>query len=91
MTSPLGVIHQAASSLNLTCVVSGVSDTQLSYRWTSTCTGNCFVIGSMSQSLVQSALHSIDSGNHTCVVTDSLGNEGRATIQVLVSGEFGWD
>ena len=88
VSSPPGVIHQAAASLNLTCTVSGQSNTQLSYQWTSTCTGDCFVTGSRSQSLTQTALHSVDSGNHSCVVTDSLGNQGTATIQVMVTGKY---
>ena len=44
--------------------------------------------GSRSQSLTQTALHSVDSGNHSCVVTDSLGNQGTATIQVMVTGKY---
>ena len=85
--SPSGVLHQASSSLNLTCSVQGQSDAQLSYQWTSTCTGNCFVLGSTTQSVAQTALHSVDSGNHTCSVADALGNQGMATIQVAVVGE----
>ena len=85
--SPPGVIHQAAASLNLTCASSGRSDSQLTYQWTSTCTGNCFVLGSRTQTVMQPALHSVDSGNHTCTVTDSLGNQGMETIQTVVVGE----
>ena len=85
--SPSGVLHQASSSLNLTCSVQGQSDAQLSYQWTSTCTGNCFVLGSTTQSITQTALHSVDSGTHTCSVTDALGNQGMATIQMTVVGE----
>ena len=44
--------------------------------------------GSRSQSLTQTVLHSVDSGNHSCVVTDSLGNQGTATIQVTVTGKY---
>ena len=86
-SNPPGVIHQATSMLNLTCSVLGQSDTQLFYQWTSTCTGSCFVLGSTSQSVVQTELRSTDSGNYTCVVTDNLGNQGMETIQISV-GEF---
>lgn len=34
------------------------------------------------------ALHSIDSGNHTCSVTDALGNIGTATTEIVVHGKF---
>ena len=86
--SPLGVVHQASSSLNLTCGVSGQSNTQFSYQWSSTCSGNCFVLGGRVSNLKQTALHSIDSGNHTCSVTDAFGNRGMATVQILVSGRL---
>ena len=88
VVSPPGVIHQAASSLNLTCGVSGQSNAQLSYQWMSTCTGNCFVLGSRVSNLLQTALHSIDSGNHTCSVSDMFGNRGIATIQIVVVGKL---
>ena len=83
-SNPHGMIHQATSMLNLTCLVSGQSHTQLSYQWTSTCTGSCFVLGSTSQSVVVTDLRSTDSGNHTCMVTDSLGNQGMEMIQIIV-------
>ena len=86
--SPPGLMHQASSSLNLTCGISGQSDSQLSYQWTSTCTGNCFVLGRRVPSLMQTSLHSIDSGNHTCSVIDGFGNQGMATIQITVVGEL---
>lgn len=88
MVSPPGVVHQASSSLNLTCGVSGQSNTQLSYQWTSTCSGNCFVLGGRVSSLMQTALHSIDSGNHTCLVTDAFGNRGMTTVQIAVVGKL---
>ena len=86
--SPPGTVQQAASSLNLTCSASGTLTLPLSYQWTSTCTGNCFVLQGTSQTLVQPSLHSIDSGNHTCRVTDDLGNTGTATVEVTVNGEL---
>ena len=34
----------------------------------------------------RNALHSIDSGNHTCSVTDYTGRVGSATVQIVLSG-----
>ena len=33
---------------------------------------------------MRSSLRSQDSGNHTCMASDSLGNQGMATIQITV-------
>ena len=38
--------------------------------------------------LTEPALHSIDSGNHTCRVTDAFGNSGTATIEITVTGKL---
>ena len=56
------------------------------YYWNSTCDGDCFVLGETTQFVVNSALHSRDSGIHTCSVTDYVGNTGTSTIQITVSG-----
>ena len=85
--SPAGITQQASSSVNLTCTVSGMSSPPLSYQWTSTCSGDCFVLEGDTEALAESSLHSTDSGNHTCVVTDSLGNTGTATAEIVVSGK----
>lgn len=86
--SPAGVTRQASSSINLTCVVSGGSYPPLSYQWTSTCTGNCFVLAGNTPALTKSSIHSIDSGNHTCSVTDALGNSGSDTAEVVITGKM---
>ncbi len=88
--SPLGVTQQASSSFNLTCTVSGMYYPPLSYQWTSTCTGTCFVLLGSTATLVESSLHSIDSGNHTCTVTDTLGNSGTATTEIVVTGKWSY-
>ena len=82
-----GVMQQASSSINLTCVVSGVFHPPLSYQWTSTCMGDCFVLLGRTPTLTESSLHSIDSGNHTCSVTDALGNSGMATTEIRITGK----
>ena len=87
--SPPGVIQQASSPVNLTCSVSGLSSPPLSYQWTSTCTGYCFVLAAGSTPvLTRPSLHSTDSGKHTCVVTDAVGNSGTATVEISVTGEW---
>ena len=86
--NPPGVTHRASSSINLTCTVTGMSYHPLSYQWTSTCTGNCFVPLGRTSTLIKSSIHSIDSGNHTCTVTDALGNSGAATIEIAVTGKL---
>ena len=85
--SPPGVTQQSASSVNLTCSVLGIASAPLSYYWTSTCIGNCFVLLGSTSILIQPALHLIDSGNHTCTVTDALGNSGTATVEINVIGK----
>ena len=88
--SPPGLVHQVFSSVNLTCTVSGIHRSPLSYRWTSTCTGsNCFVLSVSTPTVSKSSLHSVDSGNHTCLVTDALGNSGSATVEIQVTGKRG--
>ena len=44
--------------------------------------------GGRVSNLMQTALHSIDSGNHTCSVTDAFGNRGMATVRIVVSGKL---
>lgn len=73
------------SSLSLICQAQG-GHPPLLYNWNSTCDGLCFVLGKMAGSIRKSALHSIDSGNHTCSVTDYAGRTGSATMELTLSG-----
>ena len=86
--SPPGVTKQASSPINLTCSVSGNFSASLTYEWSSTCTGNCFILQAMVPMLTKSSLHSVDSGNHTCTVSDSLGYSGSSTIEIKINGEL---
>ena len=61
-----------ASSINLTCVVSG-SAGQVSYDWSSDCLGDCFVKGKTTQSVTTLILQPSDSGIHTCTARDFVG------------------
>ena len=79
--------YRAASSVNLTCNVEGLEG-DIVYNWTSTCSGNCFVVsGRSSRSMSKWALQSTDSGFHTCTVSDIGGCVGNATIEMKVVGE----
>ena len=74
--------YRAASSVTLTCDVSGNS------WWSSTCTGpssNCFVPGKTTETISRLVLRSTDSGTHTCTSTRGIGN--TATIEMNVVGE----
>ena len=58
-----------------------------STTWTSTCAGDCFILQQSSQSSVSTiVLHAADSRNHTCTVTDDVGNTGSASLFMRVSG-----
>lgn len=87
-SSPVGEagVYQAGSSVTLTCQAYGGS-LPLTYVWNSTCRGNCFVLEEITQSVTRSALHSRDSGIHTCSVVDYVGHSGFAMIQMTVSGK----
>ena len=78
-------VYRAGSSVLLTCQASEGSP-PLMYFWNSTCVGSCFALEETTQSVQESALHSGDSGIHTCSVTDYVGHSGTASIQITVSG-----
>lgn len=84
-TVPPGLVHNAATHLVLTCQVLNAIGSY-SYQWSSDCTGDCFVRTQVSPVISRSALHSADSGNHTCTVTDSVGNSGIQTVSIDVIG-----
>ncbi len=80
--------YRAASDLTLSCEVEKHDDGgTLFYEWRSTCSGNCFVIGESTKKIYTPYLHSYDTGVHTCVVYDTLGCTGNASITVNVVGK----
>ena len=87
LTEPTGPSYQAASPVNLTCAITGNFSAPASYYWTSTCSGDCIILGSQERVVYQPAVRSIDSGNHTCIVTDAAGNQGTATTKITVFGK----
>ena len=57
--------------------------------WNSTCNGSCFVLQQTGQQVIRTdVLHSADSGNHSCTVTDDVGNIGHTTYEMHVVGEY---
>ncbi len=78
-----------SAPVTLTCQVEGATG-DVSYQWTSTCTGACFV-GGISQSVTRTMFlrAGIDDGTHTCTATDSGGGEtGSASFVMRIIGMF---
>ena len=83
-----GSAYAAGSSVTLTCSADPRFG-PFSTTWTSSCAGDCFILQQSSQSSVSTiVLHAADSGNHTCTVTDDVGNTGSASLFMRVSGEL---
>ncbi len=81
-----GPEYPPGASVAFSCIATGAVGS-VTYQWSSTCSADCFVISESTSSVVsKDILHSVDSGNHTCTVTDSVGNTGSATIEVRVKG-----
>ncbi len=76
--------------VTLTCQVEGATGS-VTYQWTSTCTGHCFVFRSWTfQSVTRLYLRAgIDDGTHTCTAADSDGGEtGSASTVMRIIGMF---
>ncbi len=76
--------------ITLTCQVEGATGT-VTYLWTSTCTGDCFVLRSpqTNPSVTQLYLRAgVDDGTHTCTATDSDGETGSASTEMRIIGMF---
>ena len=75
--------YRAASTVTLTCQVTGVSGT-VSYEWTPTLPTD----EGQSNTRRYDTLSSTESGTHTCTVRESSnGLTGSATIEINVVGE----
>ena len=58
------------------------------YEWTSTCSGECFVLRQPGAATVSTQyFKAVDSGIHTCTVTDSVGNQGSTSVNVSATGK----
>ena len=83
-----GPIYSPETTVRLTCSADSRFGA-VNITWTSTCTDSCFVLQQSAQaSITRDILHSVDSGNHTCMVVDGVGNSGNATIEMRVSGTY---
>ena len=82
-------IYHVATSVTLICQVGLEAVQPVTYRWSSSCSGQCSVAGQMDDTVTISLLRSIDSGTHTCTVTDNVGNIGNGSLHFNVTGEFG--
>ena len=59
------------------------------YEWTSTCSGECFILRQPGTATASTQyLKAVDSGTHTCTVTDSVGNQGSASVNVSATGKM---
>ena len=57
--------------------------------WNSTCNASCFVLQQTGEEVIMTdVLHSADSGNHSCTVSDDVGNTGHTTVEIRVVGEY---
>lgn len=85
-TGHVGTPHQ------LLCQIDTAGSTvpygSLTYQWTSTCSRECFIL---TQSTVASVstqyIKAVDSGTHTCTVTDSVGNRGNTSVRISTTGK----
>ena len=78
--------YRAASGpVNVTCLVEGSTGT-LSYQWSSTCR-DCPFRYTTSNSIWRAAVHSGDTGTHTCLANSSE-IKGRASISFIVVGKY---
>ena len=78
--------YTAANPITLTCEVTSGAVGDVTYQWSSTCFGDCFVDGQTTATVSTSALRSADSGTHSCTITDSVGNSQVASIDITVIG-----
>ncbi len=84
--NPTSSEYLAASPVKLTCEVTSGAIGTVTYLWSSTCSGACFINGHTSATVTTSALKSADSGTHTCTVADSVGSTADASIEITVTG-----
>ena len=73
--------------VTVTCTATGAGTGTINYQWSSTCR-DCPFQSATSSSIRRGAVHSGDSGTHTCVATRS-GGTASASIDFCVVGESG--
>ena len=81
---------QVGTSLQLACQVGNTPTPPIGAvvnEWTSTSSGECFVLGQPGAATIGTQyLKAVDSGTHTCTVTDSVGNRGSASVNITTTG-----
>ena len=84
-TNQVGTSRQLACQIDTTQTA---SIGQVVYEWTSTCSGECFVLRQSGVATVSTEyLKAVDAGTHTCTVTDRVGNRGNATVMISTTGD----
>ena len=78
--------YRAASGpVTVTCTADHEGTGDISYQWSSTCRG-CPFQTATSKKITRGAVHSGDTGTHTCMATTAEA-EGNASIHFNIVGE----
>ncbi len=69
----------------LTCQVAGAIGA-VNYQWSSTCSGDCFLLTQTTQSVIQGMFvrAGVDGGTHTCTASDSRGSGSGSTVMNII-------
>ena len=78
-------LYHLTTSLTLLCHADGAAE-PVQYHWSTTAPSN-FTAGSTSVFNRNTFLTAADAGQYTCSVTDTLGQSGRASIDIKCSGK----
>ena len=79
--------YRAASGpVNVNCIAVGGSGA-VRFQWSSTCR-SCPFQSAASQTISRAAVHSGDTGIHTCTAVDGTGNSGNGSITFNIVGMF---
>ena len=75
----------ASGPVRVTCTATGAGSGTISYQWSSTCR-SCPFQTATSSLVARAAVHSGDTGTHTCVATRG-GSTASASIDMRIVGE----
>ena len=75
----------ASGPVTVTCTATGPGSGTISYQWSSSCR-SCPFQTATSSSIRRAAVHSGDTGTHTCVATRG-GSTASASIDIRIVGE----